>query len=89
MAEGGEKSLEEIMKQVEDLELLAKRKEKLVNQRRQESRPLFSSVYSSKLSALCFDFCIILNFYSTHCKCENVVIFLIYCPVSAPVVLQL
>ena len=45
MAEGGDKSLEEIMKQVEDLELLAKRKEKLVNQRRQESRPLFSSVY--------------------------------------------
>merc|ERR1712109_103208 len=36
MAEGGDKSLEEIMKQVEDLELLAKRKEKLVNQRRQE-----------------------------------------------------
>ena len=89
MAEGGDKSLEEIMKQVEDLELLAKRKEKLVNQRRQESRPLFSSVYSSKLSALCFDFCIILISYFTHCKCENVVIFLIYCPVSAPVVLQL
>ena len=60
MAEGGDKSLEEIMKQVEDLELLAKRKEKLVNQRRQESRPLFSSVYSSKLSALCLDFYTIL-----------------------------
>ena len=89
MAEGGDKSLEEIMKQVEDLELLAKRKEKLVNQRRQESRPLFSFVYSSKLSALCFDFHIILIFYSIHCKCENVMIYLIYCLVSAPVVLQL
>ena len=89
MAEGGDKSLEEIMKQVEDLELLAKRKEKLVHQRRQESRPLFSSVYSSKLSALCFDFCIILISYFTHCKFEKVVRFLIYYPVSAPVVLQL